>query len=989
MSRQLLISLIPLVLFSITGLGQDLDRYSWAMGLHEEFGFDDMAEAILKDMASGRLSPPTEKLKGQMGLARLKASLAEKNTQLSEKLRLLGEAEKLMKAAIAAWPDKQEMAYFDAIFQRASVLEARGEAALSAVTAGTVDESDADRYRKEADGDFARAVMLLKKVRNKFEDADADKDISRWRLKMRAWYTLCLLSYNQALTHKATGSTRAQILDSVAESLEEFILENDIDNFEAWVGSLHGTLLKAKTLAAKTGYEDEAEAYFTATFDQVTMVADQNGWTDKPYPPAVQALLERAYWEFFRFSNGRGSYDRTLKYGARMEETFKKTRMHYRKYGRAARVELAKAYFRSGDQNLALAIAAQVTETGKGDASGIFANRLIAEIISVTPDKSQFRPEIIRSAANGAWSQGRAGWEEAEKYFRILLQVTPKISDPKLRLATEAEAWFKIGYVAYDKERWLQAALTFEKGARDCHAVTTDGLGQKLIKYWAGALRKAANETKSPLIGRLDDACSRFRLKYQTTRSQGEKLWDVAVKIERKAKSAKGAAANKLWKDAAAAFKKCSEAGGPKQERAMAKVGRCVLKLAKSTLKTDPSGARKLLLEGKTSFRAYLKFADNPNNVLTDPELKVARATARAVATYSIADANELLMRLTKSKAELAKLNAESAEILANFRQKFGAQRSLVTAALYKRLKAHLALGKTEEALADYKELKAHDPQHGYTSSGGAKVAAAMRRPAYAAWKRIVGRSFKFTDPAAVAAAAKKPGFAETRARLLEASKLYRDWLFSTESAARDLKNWIAIGYYFYSIGEWADSAVIHAKALERFEGTSKLKESDADKLRLRLLVANDRLARKAQLAGDSTTAERIAHDSAALCDALMAKGKRPTVATRRIIAAFYGGYVYKDKDGFYKQVRGLGRYKEANKIWAALYEREKAKGAYGDEYWSSLFYRFLTLIQVRKKAGQTLQDVGKSLQRTKVLYPEMGGKDWAPLFVWLQRQVR
>ena len=187
MRQILIIALAALTLLSGAARGQYSD-YDWAMALHREFGFDDLAEKILSSMVEGEGRTPLERQQGKLGLAELKAALARRSRNAAERLKLFEEARKLMGDVVKTWPDKSSTEYYEAIFRLVDVLLERGETAQEALTSGSVPAEKAAEWRKAAEDAYTRAEVYLDKVRSRFEKADPEKDRTGWRLKNRAWY---------------------------------------------------------------------------------------------------------------------------------------------------------------------------------------------------------------------------------------------------------------------------------------------------------------------------------------------------------------------------------------------------------------------------------------------------------------------------------------------------------------------------------------------------------------------------------------------------------------------------------------------------------------------------------------------------------------------------------------------------------------------------------------------------------------------------------
>lgn len=964
--------------------------YEWARGLTREFGFDDMAEQVFNDLVSGAGRTAVEKQQGRLGLAEMKQVQARSVSDLETKLALFDEARKLMQSAVQAWPEKNTLEYYSAIFSLAELLQERGEVAMNAIKANQVDASKVEEITKAAEADYGRAEMELKKVRDAMGDPDPAEARQKWRVKNRAWYLMCLLKYNKALTGKPNSAKRTISLNEAAMMLEEFILENETDDDEAMVGALYGYIQLGRVRAALQEPE-EAIGNFSSVLDQIIWENPQD--PNYRLGPALQGLAELAYFRLLEFLNEEKRYSDTLRYGGEMEARFKKMNLAFKKLGRAARVELAEARLAQGDMSGALSTATEVVDAAGGDASGVLANRLVAEIIAATPDKTQFSPEVIRSAAKGAYSQGGEKRHQAIRYFQILLQVLPQISDENQRKYYEADAWYYMGRAYYFMGRQLEASFCFGEGIKRCKDVSRDDLNENLAKYWRSTLRTLAAETRSPHIDQLRRACDDWMIANPIgTVSKGDLLYNKARQFEseakalRRAKNIAGAIAK--YDEAARTYQEAVAAGGPKKEQAMIKGARTGLTVAQLQINAGQEAAARTRLDrARKAFEEYLKYSDDPANKLTDPKYITSREAARAEARYSISLACRLLMGKKPDPATEKRLWTEALPYLEGFEDKYRAQTGLCVSVIADRIKAKLALGRIAEAEADYKILRDIDPKDPKTAFAAFSVGKVLRPDAEKAWEAVVGKAHPF-DPDEWNKVTGKPGFEEARERIRTAYRYYREWLLGGSGQTK-FSYWELVTYLWGKTGDWEDIYDIHRKALQRFEETAG---ADPKKILLwknKLLHATVALAKKADAENRGDDAGRLWNEAGQLVEVLTGTGSRfaKDPRTVRLAAEVTGGYIT-SVAGKVKYYQCLGQYDKALEAWKMIEKAYKAEGETGtDGWWEAQFYIYHAAYQKDRATNQDLKALRRKLDALFAINPQ-GNATWNRYFDWLKAQL-
>jgi hypothetical protein len=963
--------------------GQGYTDYEWAKGLAREYGFDDIAERILEAMVKGGGRSAADQQMGRLGLAELKASQAQRTGDLAAQLALYEEARQIMQQVVGSIQDRNSPEYQKAIFAYVDLLQEKGEKAMSAVADGRVPEEKADEIRRSANADYARAEGELEKIRTTLAGADASQNREKWRLRNRAWYSLCLLQLNKAMTHRKGGAQRALELAKCRQTLEEFILENEnSDDDEALLGALYGYILMGQ-VCKELGEEHDAIAYFSSVFDQIDFSSRLH--------PAVQPLFERALYHLFSYQNELKRFDSVKARGKDVEERYRKFGMEFGLYGRAARVALAQARLQTGDMNGALAIAAQVTEAGGNDGAARLANQLISDILGSAQDKTQFSADIVASAARGAYSRGKEKREEALRYYQLVTQLLDKVRNEQDRSELGAEAWYRIGSIHYLEDRFLEAAAAYREGALKFASVKKDDLGSNLVKYWQRSLELAFRATGSAEAKRLLDQCKEWQVQsgVGATKARGSILYDQgrdleaeALALDRDGKSEEALAA---YDKALQKFRESVAAGGPDQERALIKAAKIGQRVGKIHLRRkDKARALPLIAKARDEFESFLRFAADPAQKLTDPQLIAGRESARAEARYNIAEGNRILAEDESDPEVRRKLNEQSEAILDGFEKDHAGQRSLALFAVAERLAARLALGKLEAAEADLLVLKGLDPTHTLTVRAILDVGKALRTDAEAALNQAIGKARPGDGPAWTAVEA-SAAFQAARPAWKRVCDHYRDWLLVGPSER--FSDWDAVSAMYWMGGFMEEAGDLVAQALQRFD-LSKASKDDLVKLQARGLVAWVRQAQAKDAAGDADGAGRLWNQAGRAADVLMTDeryGKMPPMI--RLAAITYGGYVGRQQ-GLPKLFPALGKPGKALSLWENLTRRGQATGDH-DLRWEGTFYHYLTAMQQQKAEGRgDLRALRERLISLEATSPELGGEQWKPLFDWLKRQM-
>ena len=973
----------------IFGQGSQYNDYTWARSLSREFRMHEMAEAIFMRMEKSG-STPLERQQGRLGMAELKQSAARR-ARGEERVKLYGDSAKLMRDAIDQWPDKNTLAYFKAIFSLCDLLEERGEYATGLVRAGQIDGARGEQILDEASKDYDTADTYLSGILQQMGKPSPEDDLQKWRIKNAAWYRQLQLTYNKMVTRKEGSTERGLLASDLQFKLEDYILENETDNDEAMLGALYGYLLLGQT-HEDVGELDQAVGYYRSILDQVVWEVD--GDPGYRLNPAIQGLVERVNFFLLRSQNRAKKYDQTNRFGTEMVNHYKRMNLEYRKLGRAALVQLAEARYHLGDMGNALALASEVVDAGGNDESAVLANGLVAEIIAATADRSQFSPEIIRSAAKGAFAQRPERLHDAIEYFNILLTALPKMEDETLRDYYRAETWYYLAQCYYFLERPLESAMACRAGAKVSKDVTTDDLYGKLAKGWLNTLKNLDRTTGSKEISKLLAEANSWMIMHPTGDiSPGSLRYDEAEKAYRAAlKMKKDGRINDAVRGlqrSAELFGEAVELGGPKKERALVKAARVELQIGEMKRGDSATESDRLLNSAKKRFHDYIKYANDPANPLTDPAAIKNRRGALAEAHYNIARVNSSLLPEDKpeNEARIRELWNESMAALTDYEGKFKDQPDFVAAALNMRVQGHLAAGDVEKAEADVNAMLAIAPSHFRTARAALTVGKALKNPAEKAFKEFIG-DVNYNDGNDWDAVMAKPGFKKVHDDLRRAADHYHTWLMA-DGGQDNFDGWKIVSKLYTDLGDWEDAAAITGEAVKRYLGSPKADEKSMNFMMDRLMHSSIRVAKSADLAGKSDEAARHwANVSTAVkhLNENMNGTKNPKVM--KIAAQVQGGYVAV-KDGLPNYFEGQGEFAAAKKIWSTLAGYEKASGNSGSPaWWEARFYEYLNLFKDRKSKGADMSDLKKALKSLKAAtQDEFGGPSRAQ-FDWLEREM-
>ncbi|HYC78121.1 MAG TPA: hypothetical protein VEI02_10890 [Planctomycetota bacterium] len=988
-----------LLLACSAAVAQSASKYSdyeWAEALAgPPFGFDDMAEVIFTKMTSDASRSEVEKLQGRMGVANLKRKQARNATGIDSKLKLFDEAVKAIKEVKKEWPDKQKDEYFDVVFRAVDFLQDRGELAMESALDPETDPSKVDSLKQKASSDFTEAKNDLASIREQFKDAKEDgseAEVAKWRLKNRAWFTYCVMLYSEAMAAKDGSVQQGQSLSEAANQLEEFILHNEDDeNVEKMLGALYGQVWRGKVLRASKNIPEA----LTSFEGPIAVVR----WDNKaPLDEVTQGLVELAYFELLDTLNAERRFDDARVKGEELEARAKLKQMTLGVRGRAARVEFARACFETGEVSRALEVAGEIARDGKNDPSGQRATKLIAQIISSTPDKSQFSPVVLLNAARGAYvdrATDATKREEAIVYFRMALPLLGQIKSEAERVQAAAEAWFKYGYCLMEKDLLLEAANAFAEGYRTTWGARKELLQNDEGKQYAGELftrwKKTAEEfqrrTKSPQAQAMLDEfslASRNMPPPDTLAfSPGDAAFEEAAKLEKAGKFQE--AADKYQEVCGKPPEFTDGLGGRYKERAIVKLGVCRMQVAKRLADKRNPEAEGALKAAVASLDGFLKRVEDPRFTETDPLKLEERKVAQAEARWRISDAYLSLAEIAKDDAAKRAHLAAAVKAVEGFEATFAGQQSLAMFAVANRVEALIALEQLPKAEEEYLVVKKLGADHAKVAETAQRLGKALRDGAEAKKKGLDPKIQQMQIDAL------KPQF-------LRAASYYREWIRNPGGqAAKKFDNWSAVAYYFFDAGDMASAAELYRAALDQFGNTTKADPGQLQAARYYLLRANDQMVD--ELVSEQKDPTRLLSENARLLSDHLMKPTPEGAATAggkkfqyhlqldvlRIAGRTWGGFMVR-RGGAWAYLPAMGEYQKALEVWNDIYKRAE-RGS--DLDWESTFYRYYLLHKLNQLSNSNLDQVKKLFATlAATTQRDFGGPKWKPWFEWLERQL-
>jgi hypothetical protein len=959
--------------------------YKWASGLAgPPFGFDDMAETVFNRMINEPGRSASERLLGRSGIADLKRKQARAAPDHVSKQSLFDGAVEAMRAVKKEWTDKTSPDYFDVVFKLTDVLQQRGEAAMEYALDPTTSPETSEQIKEKARGDFTAAKTELDAVRQQFRDADYERQTDQWRLRARAWLYYCIMLYSEATAAKEGSLQQGTALDEAVRELDDFILEYDsADNDESMIGSLFGTIYRGKVARARDNLEN-AVASYESVLNFIRW--DQPGTVSG----VVQLIAEQAYFELLDALNLARRFEDARERGEKMEARFAAKQMQPGVFGRAARVEFARSCFETGDFGRALVVSSEVASEGRNDPSGIRAAKLIAAIIAAAPDKRRFDPEILLSAAKGAYTEAVTNPEkrgDAIAYYRMALPLLDKIADEKKRYETAVDAWLRYADLLQSDGLLLEAAHACAEGYRATWGQKKEALNSEEGKANVGRLftklkrvsEEYARSTKQPSGQKVMDEFNALLMRVpppdNVAISPGDVRFDEAQKLEREGKLEEAIAVYQEVSGKPPEYK--DGLGGRYAERSIVKANGCAAKIAKRMRDKKDPGAPAAMERALSGLEGFIRLAEDAGKPETDPTKVQQRRDALAEAKWQLSDLRLDLAEFAKEEAEKAKLYRAVLDILAGFEAKHKEQSQMFPFAIANRIEAAIGLNDLARAKTEYAALKAAAPDHAKFGEMANKLGLAIRK--------VADEKRKTLDPKKDAAAidALAPHY-------LESAGYYRDWLLQTgSSGAKTLGNWQAIGRMFFEGGDLAAAADILRQGLERFANVSTAKPEELQICRYYLVRANDAIAEK--LVREDKDASRLfSENGRLLADHLMTETSKYKNARDvwRIAARTWGGFLYEQQSGNLRYYAGVGDFARAFDVWRNYVKRSAENGS--DEYWESTFYEYYLRFKLAEASGKQddLKQIRQHFQSLKVTQPLLGGPRYKPWFEWLDRAL-
>ncbi|MAG56960.1 MAG: hypothetical protein CMJ83_11755 [Planctomycetes bacterium] len=984
-------SFTALSLLLVAALGSSapaqVDDCAWGNALSEEFGFDDMAEKLLRQVAGASDRPPLERRRGRLGLCSLRRRQARREADLSRRVTLFGDALSLMQKVVGGWP-KDDAPGRQAALYRLSDL--RAERARTALTAAALDEtSKTERARLNglAAKEFQAAQHALRTLVREMGDIESEEDIVRWRTKGRAWLQLCWQAYERAMALPERGSARPIAMGEVAGELDEFILFAESGGDVGVLPSLHGYVLLGRARTALSEPQ-EADAALSSVID--TVLAVEGTW-----PRPVQDVLERGLRRALELHLAEKAFEKADGIATRVDAAIASRGGRWHAQGRVARVRWAAVKLGLMEAGAALKIASDILEETGTDFAAHEANALLEALVNRISDPKTLAPDALRAAARSANSRGGEARRDAIRLFRLLITALPRVANADVREQWRAEAYYDLARAHWSLGEHDEAIRILAKGAPACVKVEHKDLNVQLAKLWRRMTRTRHQKTPSARTKAGLDACTSWLVKHSElgfgTSIPYERGRGMFAEADRLETARRLPDAARKFEAAAKEFAAATKMGGPLAGGARLREARSSLRAAEAWVAANDAEAAAPLLEHAAQvYRDYLTWADRRENRPHNQDAEAARQRGRNEARYSIGRADDRLLQLLGRDDDPARvarrtaLRREIVEVLRGYEARDGVDERFAATAAHRRFTAHLALGDLAAAEADYGSLAALKPKAARTLKDAYDLGLALRRAAVPVWKKAVGDLKPARDPAAWQALAADPAFQAARLQMVHALDYLVVWL-TGQPTCPDPRYWDFVTYHLASIGAWSQTAELVDRGLS---GHPDLKGDLRTKLDERLLVSACLAADAAYAANNPDDVHRLRAGAERAAKNL--KGtravKRPSIS--RLLAGLYGGTIHR-RGGIPSYDPGLARFQDALPHWTRLLNSLAARGHAGSEAWWEAKWSVYHLgFRIDQENGQNGRNTKKRLAALQATHPAYGGKEWQRWFDWLELQA-
>lgn len=952
-----------------------LDEAMWAHQLAEEFGFDDMAETVFRRLAAAR--EPHRQLKGKLGLATLKRRQAGRSRDDLTRLQLLDEAVALAGEVMDAWPASDVDGRAAASNRVVDIRAERARAAFKASRAPRTSDVERRRLIRVAVEEFTAAEKLLVGLMSK-NPPEYEDDEEGWRAHGRAHLRLLWLLLDKAITSGTPERPDARTLFRLQAELEDYLLHVEGGGGDGAVAALHGYLILGRTRAALG--EPDAGHSFSHVIDTVIGAEGR-------IAPGIQDLAERAQRRWLEWLVIERRFAEAAALAERLEERFSARGFRPRVHGRHAVVEHARALIGMGREDVALGKLAALLDVDGRDGAARAASQVIEDIVAAAGSSKELAPETLRAAARSAFATGPSRREAAAKYLTMLLERIDAVKDESTRDRWRAEAWYDLARVHWFSDTIDECRKAAEAGTRACRGKAPDGLDLELAKLWRRAARRLARERPGPGADAAVQACNQwlaenpveglaisFDYELADAAARRGHAHDVAGRLKE---------ARSEFEAAISGFIKA--ANGPRRESALKREARARLRRA-TILAKMKAPDREVVDEARMAMARYadlVAYADDPANVITDPAELERRDDARGESWYGTARALRLILdRTPTTDADgRRKLARQTIATLRRLEKRWPDDEHIALSALSLRAHAELELGRIEHATKTFESMVMISVNASRTLALAQRLGRLLRSEVAGSWTGLT----EGIDPADTEAWSRleaKPGYAATRERLLQA--LNYDVHVCTFGKQVGPQTWDFATQWAYRLAAWDVCRDLGSKA---FASKTPLGADVEARIRRRLLIAACVAGDAAWAAGRFDEAQRLRFEATRQAEADLDRFGKDPVAARRV-ALLFGGRLAR-KDGRRVYDLGQGRFEDALELWKRIETHHAALGDTGSHgWWEAKFHSYHLAFRIGQKTGQSNAVQRKRLATLKAVYPELGGRQWQPLFEWLERQV-
>jgi len=926
----------------------------FARQLTIQFGFDDLSESVL-EKALGKATDASDRSQLLLTRCEVRKLAAARTTDPKERLKALGSAAEAYDTYLGESDPSQELAN-QAETDLAQVAYNYGDTLKQYLDSAHVPAKERAALVTQAEKVFEgslRGVNALIDWWNKLPDQES-KDSARFTTYYPSEFYRALIYYYWSLLYAPGSLERMENSRRALEYLEGFALIAGASSSAGFSAYKY----MADTYAIRNETED-AEIFYNHILENA--LPDDPDVLDKLGPSEIerrQKIIQQAYLGYMDLLRSQGRSEDARRLAETFQTWVDDQGVILEPAGYRMLLRNATSLAEEGRFQEAIDIASMVERENSTSLLRLEANEVMARAIKLAPPDAEIDLGVLYSAAEGAFFEKKN--RQAVEGFRSLIPRLPGAHD-----ADEygAKTYYYLGRSWSRLERPLEAAAAHQAG----YELFPDDeeFAAKNARSWLTLAEQFLGQSSG------DSVLEKFRndaleAVQATSRDNtpAAAIWTAATNDYTRAKEAakkadKAAPDSPEVRRAFSALDKAAQsyAKVPKGSRHYedALVGLGLVEFKK--IQWDPSAAERAL----KIFNDYLeKYIPDPENTPADAAGRKARRGASAKADYYRGQARVL---------QAAAAGPGHPEAWEKVLQEFDGyldrhpqQTEYGAAAKYARINAFLALGRAEEAVAEYESMVAKNLSKRFQESAAFSLFMHFDGLFQKEGGKAKGKPSKYLTAAA------------NYLHIANSLDNHPKWQ-NLQKEAR----------YHLQLGEVSTSSDLLQKILKDYN------EKDGLTDQWRFFVELDLL--DALLAQDKTGA------AAPIVDRLLKshpKNLRVMLAAVKVLAGFP---VW--RDGGVVEVPGVGTpeaFQKAAELVKGLAlragadakEKEINKYSYAP-YWQAKFAQAYILYR-RSKTDGTYRGRHRTLiDQLKKLAPSMGGdvvgEDLPRLFQWLRQQ--